>query len=267
MPEHQTQNNASAISEAAKRGVGSDIPDAGWGWGRTPLSIAAERGRVGVMKLLLAHGADTASLDHEGRTSLDWAVWRGSDKAAYLLLRRGSQWRDGYRPLLGNAAIGGLSRVTQFLLDNQVDPDFADEYGRTPLMIAAKNDHFRIVAMLLQTERVDINARIRSGWTPLSKAAAHADDEGILSILLDAGADVDTKDDRGRTPLFHAVYNRLYIYKFLLLRGADPFMKDAEGRTPESEMVVRENNEPEYEEESRYEGSGCSTSDNESLDY
>ena len=43
--------------------------------GSTALLLAAEWGHLRVVKLLLHHGADTAAVDNDGRSVLDWAAW------------------------------------------------------------------------------------------------------------------------------------------------------------------------------------------------
>jgi hypothetical protein len=42
-------------------------------WGRHPLRVAAENGRPDAVRRLLAHGADPAGMDKDGRTALDLA--------------------------------------------------------------------------------------------------------------------------------------------------------------------------------------------------
>ena len=52
-------------------------------------------------------------------------------------------------------------------------------------------------------------------------------------MLLENGADVNTKDDWGSTPLMNAVYSESGIetVQLLLDNGADPTLKDSEGKT------------------------------------
>ena len=52
-------------------------------------------------------------------------------------------------------------------------------------------------------------------------------------MLLENGAEVNTKDDWGSTPLMNAVYSEAGIEfaQLLLDYGADPTIKDSEGNT------------------------------------
>ncbi len=55
----------------------------------------------------------------------------------------------------------------------------------------------------------------------------------ILSLLIDLGGDINSKDTNNYTPLHHAVLSgNEKLTKYLLLRGANKFIKDWKNRTP-----------------------------------
>lgn len=61
--------------------------------------------------------------------------------------------------------------------------------------------------------RAEVNAVQHAGWTALHQAMIgaherHKDFEPVAKVLLQAKADIEVKDDRGRTPLFFAKRNR-----------------------------------------------------------
>ncbi|KAF2179314.1 ankyrin, partial [Zopfia rhizophila CBS 207.26] len=57
--------------------------------GRTPISLAAEKGQVKVLELLIAHDANKNVLDNSRWTPLFWAAYEGHVEAVgYLLGRR-----------------------------------------------------------------------------------------------------------------------------------------------------------------------------------
>ncbi len=77
------------------------------------------------------------------------------------------------------------------------------------------------------------NSEIKRFYQSFNNKLKQAIDEGDLDWvtgLLNQGADVDFKDERGWTPLMHAVfYNRKGIVEMLLLAGADVHIRNENG--------------------------------------
>lgn len=109
-------------------------------------------------------------------------------------------------------------------------------YGTTMLMKAC-DDGNNAIAKLLILEGADVNAKDPrlDGFTALSYACWHKDVStnyanpdyyATVQVLIEGGADVNTKDSRGYTPLHNAcLHNRTDIINLLLQHGADPFNK------------------------------------------
>ncbi|RLN89714.1 hypothetical protein BBJ28_00012152, partial [Nothophytophthora sp. Chile5] len=76
--------------------------------------------------------------------------------------------------------------------------DLADAVGRTPLMIAALEDHVEIVQLLLD-RKASIDMQGLGGATALSLAAREGH-VAIVQALIDAGATTDLADHSGWTP-------------------------------------------------------------------
>ncbi|KAK4039275.1 ankyrin repeat domain-containing protein 17 [Parachaetomium inaequale] len=137
------------------------------------------------------------------------------------------------------AAEYGHEAVVKLLLDTgKVDVNAKDDYGATVLMHAATNGEKAVVKLLLDTGKVDVNAKDHHRGTALRGAAANGE-EAIVKLLLDTGKGddtVDTKDDDGRTPLsLAAEFGYEGIVKLLLDTGkVDDTVdtKDDEGWTP-----------------------------------
>ena len=55
---------------------------------------------------------------------------------------------------------------------------------------------------------MDVNAKNEVGWTPLSLAAGFSGNPEVITTLIKAGADVNAKTMRRRTPLDHAESGR-----------------------------------------------------------
>lgn len=86
-----------------------------------------------------------------------------------------------------------LNRQNIFDLVNAgADPNYRDEYGRTPLMVAETCE--QIIAYI--NSGADVNARDNNGRTPLMH---HATDVDIMEALLSYGADVNDRDNNGYT--------------------------------------------------------------------
>jgi ankyrin repeat protein len=109
-------------------------------------------------------------------------------------------WSD---PILGEAlrisAKSGASTIAEWLLDNSVNADTADEDGQTPLMLASQAGRADLVALLIH-RGADVKRTNKSGWSALFYGCA-ANQLQAVRALLAAGADVNTADAAGRTAL------------------------------------------------------------------
>jgi ankyrin repeat protein len=133
------------------------------------------------------------------------------------------------------ATDNGNKDIVKLLLDTgKVDVDAKDKEGRTPLWWAARSGHEAVVKLLLETGKVDVDVKDQERRTPLSWAA-EAGHEAVVKLLLKTSkVDVDAKDQEGRTPLsWAAVVGHEAVVKLLLETGkVDVDAKDQEGRTP-----------------------------------
>lgn len=107
-----------------------------------------------------------------------------------------------------------------------------DEYGRTPLFLAALGSKDQVIAEQLLDRGADVRARNVNGLTPLHIAAG-VGDEARIALFLDRGAEIDARCVDGWTPLHcAAALGRFEEASFLVSRGADVSIRDRDGLTP-----------------------------------
>jgi len=75
----------------------------------------------------------------------------------------------------------------------------------------------------------DVDARNEAGSTALVLAASFRDYEDVVELLISKGADVNATDSRGRTPLMAAVSVSKTGTQLLLSKGADVKPRSADG--------------------------------------
>ena len=82
-----------------------------------------------------------------------------------------------------------------------VDINVRDRFGRSPLYYAATTGHEGIMKLLLETQKVEVDARANAKHTSLSSAARN-------------GGQVAARDREGRTQLNHQNFFRTCCFGF-----------------------------------------------------
>ncbi|KJR87190.1 ankyrin repeat protein [Sporothrix schenckii 1099-18] len=107
----------------------------------------------------------------------------------------------------------------------------------TGLIVASYFGHNSVVKLLLE-KRADVEAKDNDGRTPLSHAA-QGGHEAVARLLLEKGAGVEAKDNDGLTPLSSAVlFGYEAVARLLLEKGADVEAKDNYSLTPLSSTAL-----------------------------
>jgi ankyrin repeat protein len=113
------------------------------------------------------------------------------------------------------------------------DQGGANRRSDDPPLIDAlmRNDMAKAKGLIEQG--ADVNSRDKNGWTPLMYAASYAKPATeILQFLLAKGADVNARNKQGQTALMIAAAGRKgEAVKALLAKGADINAKDDDGST------------------------------------
>lgn len=111
-------------------------------FGRTPLHLAAARGRINSARQLLSQGAAVDARDRGRATPLHWAMYESAQAGLVdVLLAAGANVNgfDGHSSTPLHLAIkaGNLSAMLT-LLDHQADPEARDADGCSALLLAAR---------------------------------------------------------------------------------------------------------------------------------
>ncbi|KAH0611089.1 uncharacterized protein H6S33_011516 [Morchella sextelata] len=134
------------------------------------------------------------------------------------------------------------------LLKSGTNPNATDAHGHTALHKACQSGHHSIVTLLLSHGASATAATHKTLQTPLHLAVAGrleptllggvelgelgGEVDRVVGALLDAGADVDARDFRGRTVLHEAVWGGdVAMVRVLVGRGARGDLRDREGNT------------------------------------
>ncbi|KAL4989608.1 ankyrin repeat-containing domain protein [Aspergillus falconensis] len=220
---------------------------------RTALHEFVEKGFPGIEKLL-RNGADVHATDRGGNTPLHlYRPRKGSVDTLEALMRYGARWDartlDGKTPLhtcfkfdrdedpellkpyisdwniadsKGNTVLHGTqwggNALLKKLVELGADPNRRNHAGQVPLHNARRDE---IDALL--SVGADLEARDNNGRTLfLHKVGTDWDSE--LQQLLDRGANLHAVDFQGNGALALALdnHNATKIYQFLLKAGADP---------------------------------------------
>ncbi|KAK8535949.1 hypothetical protein V6N13_104560 [Hibiscus sabdariffa] len=210
--------------------------------GRTPLLLAATKGNIECAKMLVESGADKNAKSNDGRTALYRAVAHGNRRMVEMLIEmdadptilddRGCSAFDiardkGQEDMVEimergkevlTAARCGDRRRLQSLLKNGGSMNFRDQYGLTPLHVAAIKGHKDVVLVLVEMG-LDLERQDNEGHTALH-LAVEGGDLDVVEVLIGKGANANAKTKTGVTPLYMAkIMGYDHISQLLLTRG------------------------------------------------
>jgi ankyrin repeat protein len=197
------------------------------------LHIAAERGFVAIMEVLLSSGANVDAVKANGDTALCCACQANQPETVRALLKAGANvdlgMADGTTPL-HYAALHPTDILDQLIAKGanvNVSTSSPDLEGATPLHIAAEFGQLKWVRLLLQ-KGANPNALMLDGRTPIIHACKEGQAE-IVKALLDAGADMRVAQV---SALQVAVLSKdITVVKAIISGNPDIHMKDENGNT------------------------------------
>lgn len=230
--------------------------------GRTPLHLAAYKGHIAVVRILLAAGCDldiqddcdqtalhrAAVLgntdvisaliqegcaldrqDKDGNTALHEAAWHGFSQSVKLLVKAGANVHAKNKA--GNSALhlacqNGHAQSSKVLLLAGSRPDSKNNAGDTCLHVSARYNHVNVTRALLAVF-CSVTERNHAGDTALHMAAA-LNHRKTVRMLLEAGADTHIKNNVGEMALDQARENDNPEVALLLTKAPQSFSR---GRT------------------------------------
>ncbi len=181
----------------------------------------------GRLRSVLGRALSSTTVDENGWTDLHWAAALNLTELVEALLDTGAN----ITAALKNDGRPTGDRLKRGLKDLGLNADFTRR-GYTPLHMAAVNNAWEAMAMLI-SRGADINARaLGNGFTPLH-SAAWSNARNVAARLIAQGADVDAKTIDDFTPLHMAARrNSLDVAGELIARGADVNAKGKSHFTP-----------------------------------
>ena len=216
---------AVVLAAGACTAVADDIDNA--------FGAALERGDVAGASDLLRSGASARTRLAHGKTALMAAAKAGAFELARELIERGADVdarNDNGGTALMFAAIPGHVETMTLLVDNGADVGATGHFNWTALMVAASKGHGDGVRLLLRNG-ADPNVQDTYGWTPLMRAVHGNKHEAVAALLESERLDLEARDERGATALHVAVERgRSRLVAQLLAHGADPGAIDDAGR-------------------------------------
>eukprot|EP01063_Lacrimia_lanifica_P033479 TRINITY_DN5959_c0_g1_i1.p1 TRINITY_DN5959_c0_g1~~TRINITY_DN5959_c0_g1_i1.p1 ORF type:complete len:979 (+),score=221.20 TRINITY_DN5959_c0_g1_i1:91-3027(+) len=209
-------------------------PNVGW----TALFFAISHRLTDVARAMLAKGASVTRPDGAGRTPLVLALETGQLALALEVLNRKApltaritkagprhRWTPLHFAVEARAFDVCDAMFTRAGWDKANVNLGAGECAGTPLMVCVASWNAAPAAAArmfdaLVARGADVDAQGKDGQGALHVAVEHSGEAvGAVEALMAAGADIELRDARGRTPLLHAAALRKMHAAGLLLRG------------------------------------------------
>ena len=214
------------------------------------LIIAARNGHTETVRYLV--GLPEVDVNHQDGiyTALDSAVREGHPDVVQMLIDAGADIEtkdcDGHSPLHW-ACRSGVLEVVKMLVEAGAGVNVTDTDGHTCLILAADSGHTETVRYLVGLPEVDVHhcgpgtpgMSDMYNYTALHCAVREGHPD-VVRVLIDAGADIETKTAdpepsqgvHGQPPLYFAsTSGALEVVKMLVEAGAGVNVTDRYGDT------------------------------------
>jgi len=212
--------------------------------GLTPLTIAAEKGPLSIVKMLVNKGADVNMRSSYGITPLIAATAAQNVDIAKYLVSKGADasLKDEFdrSPLIYAMDYDNPKMISVLSKNNEEACNAVDASLNTPLLYTVKKGNLQNVKTLVGNGANADYRNPNTGLFPLAVASAEDYPEIIKVLVRNGKANTDLTDLSGRTALFFAIENgHLNSAKALLDLGANPNAQDIVGVTPLMRAVAK----------------------------
>ena len=201
--------------------------------GKAVLFYAAKKNIFGVVARLHVWGFDLNITDDEGKTALFYANRNHSMNVLCELISCGAEFKlddiDG-KAVLFHAAKKNIFGVVARLHVWGFDLNVTDDEGKTALFYSNRNHSMDVLCELICLD-AEFKLDEIDGKALLFHAAANIDLPPVVKRLINAGFDLNTTDDEGKTALFYA--NRNYCMDMLcklIVCGAEFELDEIDGK-------------------------------------
>uniref|UniRef100_A0A665U3D2 Uncharacterized protein n=1 Tax=Echeneis naucrates TaxID=173247 RepID=A0A665U3D2_ECHNA len=173
--------------------------------GRSAFHLAATRGHLDCLTVILGHNIDVTAKDATGKNALHLASRNGHSLCVQKLLQHncpvGNVDLQG-RTALHDAVMAGCLSSVKLLCDSRASVNASDFDGRTPLLLATQMCHSHICQLLLE-RGADITIRDKQNKTPLILGCEFGCKDAV-EVLLKNGTDVKAVDNSGHDAFHYA---------------------------------------------------------------
>ncbi|MDC7235830.1 MAG: ankyrin repeat domain-containing protein [Spirochaetales bacterium] len=237
-------------------------PDALDNNGKTPLHLAMAGGHDETVSVLVEGGADIYVKDQSSQSPVESGFGNISLIKAMVRKQNVNSGTVAEGTLLHKAAASGNIDAAEYILAMGGNPNITNNAGKLPLDMAHEDrisrDKAKIASLLVKAgsfraenekyayfhtlySQNDINYRFDFSQTALHLAAEQGH-EGVLSLLMEEGADLDARDKPGNTALHSAVRGGYKnIVTMLLNAGADVNATDYNSNVPLHMAMTHDN--------------------------
>ncbi|XP_035876115.1 ankycorbin isoform X5 [Phyllostomus discolor] len=198
--------------------------------GKTAFHLAATKGHVECLRVMVTHGVDVTAQDTAGHSALHLAAKNSHHEYIKKLLQSkcpAESTDSSGKTALHYAAAQGCLPAVQVLCEHRSPVNLKDSDGNIPLLLAAQNGHSEVCRFLLD-HGADVNSRDKSGRTALM-VACEIGSSGIAEALIKKGADLTLVDSLGHNALHYSKLSENAGIQSLLL---SKISQDADLKTP-----------------------------------